>query len=43
MKLYKLEASNFEAFFGTQEEPIETDLQPIKADITALALIDPVR
>ena len=26
MKLYKLEASNFEAFFGTREEPIERDV-----------------
>ena len=26
MKLYKLEASNFEAFFGTPEEPIERDV-----------------
>jgi len=26
MKLYKLEASNFETFFGTLEEPIERDV-----------------
>ena len=26
MKLYKLESSNFEAFFGTPEEPIEKDV-----------------
>ena len=26
MKLYKLEASNFETFFGTSEEPIERDV-----------------
>ena len=26
MKLYKLEASNFEAFFGTHEERIERDV-----------------
>jgi len=26
MKLYKLKASNFEAFFGTPEEPIERDV-----------------
>ena len=26
MKLYKLEASNFEAFFGTPEDPIERDV-----------------
>ena len=26
MKLYKLESSNYEAFFGTPEEPIEKDV-----------------
>ena len=26
MKLYKLEASNFETFFGTSEEPIERNV-----------------
>ena len=26
MKLYKLESSNFETFFGTLEEPIERDV-----------------
>ena len=26
MKLYKLEASNWETFFGTDEEPIERDV-----------------
>jgi hypothetical protein len=26
MKLYKIEASNMEAFFGTPEEPIERDV-----------------
>jgi len=26
MKLYKLEASNFETFFGTSKEPIEKDV-----------------
>ena len=26
MKLYKLEASNWETFFGTSEEPIERDV-----------------
>ena len=26
MKLYKLESSNFETFFGTPEEPIERDV-----------------
>ena len=26
MKLYKLESSNFEAFFGTPEEPIKRDV-----------------
>ena len=26
MKLYKIEASNWEAFFGTREEPIERDV-----------------
>jgi hypothetical protein len=26
MKLYKLEAGNFEAFFGTPEEPIKRDV-----------------
>jgi len=26
MKLYKLEASNWETFFGTREEPIERDV-----------------
>ena len=26
MKLYKLESSNWEAFFGTREEPIERDV-----------------
>ena len=26
MKLYKIEASNFKAFFGTPEEPIERDV-----------------
>ena len=26
MKLYKLESSNFETFFGTLEEPIEKDV-----------------
>ena len=26
MKLYKLEASNFEAFFGTPDEPIERNV-----------------
>ena len=29
MKLYKLKASNFEAFFGTPEEPIERDVVTI--------------
>ena len=26
MKLYKLEASNWDAFFGTRDEPIERDV-----------------
>jgi hypothetical protein len=26
MKLYKIEASNYETFFGTHEEPIERDV-----------------
>ena len=26
MKLYKLEASNFETFYGTLEDPIERDV-----------------
>ena len=29
MKLYKLEASNWETFFGTREEPIERDVRTI--------------
>ena len=29
MKLYKLKASNFEAFFGTPENPIERDVVTI--------------
>ena len=29
MKLYKIEASNYEAFFGTPEEPIKRDVRTI--------------
>jgi len=29
MKLYKIEASNWETFFGTSEEPIERDVRII--------------
>ena len=29
MKLYKIEASNWETFFGTREEPIERDVRTI--------------
>ena len=29
MKLYKIEASNYETFFGTHEEPIERDVRVI--------------
>ena len=29
MKLYKLEASNWETFFGTSREPIERDVKTI--------------
>ena len=29
MKLYKIEASNWETFFGTDEEPIERDVRII--------------
>jgi len=29
MKLYKLEASNWETFFGTPEEPIKRDIRTI--------------
>jgi len=29
MKLYKIEASNWEAFFGTRDEPIERDVKTI--------------
>jgi len=29
MKLYKIEASNWETFFGTPKEPIERDVRTI--------------
>jgi len=39
MKLYKLESSNFEAFFGTPEEPIKRDVITIAQTPTCDAFL----
>ena len=39
MKLYKIEASNWEAFFGTREEPIERDVITIAQTPTCDAFL----
>ena len=39
MKLYKLESSNFETFFGTLEEPIERDVVTIAQTPTCDAFL----
>jgi len=39
MKLYKLESSNFEAFFGAPEEPVERDVITIAQTPTCDAFL----
>ena len=39
MKIYKLESSNFETFFGTREEPIERDVITIAQTPTCNAFL----